>query len=396
MTRPVRAVMVAAAIALAAPAHAQVSAGGQAILGLTWANSTPFGDAETQLKVVQPVFMAHAVLGRLRLDATLNLEGLTMKNGELMPGIWGEGFNDRRHPHTTVHEFMASFTARFVSLSAGKGFVPYGTDDPMNRPALRFPVNHHLAQVLERAVVIGAVRTGPVAVEASLFNGDEPESPGQWPNWRRFGDSWSVRGTALPAQWLELQVSTAEVASPEHRNGAGPTQRKWSTSARVAAGVAGGRVVGLAEWASASELEGVFRYHTALAEAQYARGPARVWMRLERTERPEEERLLAAPYRSVRPHHDNSILGVTRWGTITVGAARTARVRSLLVEPLAEVTFMRITNVTGVVQRPVDLFGREHLWSASIGVRISGGAPMHRMGRYGVVSAPAGAGHDHQ
>ena len=38
--------------------------------------------------------------------AMLNLEGATIPEGELAPGNWGEGFVDRRHPHTYVHELM--------------------------------------------------------------------------------------------------------------------------------------------------------------------------------------------------------------------------------------------------------------------------------------------------
>lgn len=83
-------------------------------------------------------------------------------------------------------------------LAAGKGFVPFGTDDPMSRPVVRFPVNHHLSQVLERAVALAGVRAGPVTVEGSLFNGDEPASPGSWPAWDRFGDSWAARLTLSP------------------------------------------------------------------------------------------------------------------------------------------------------------------------------------------------------
>jgi hypothetical protein len=29
------------------------------------------------------------------------------------------------------------------------------------------------------------------------------------------------------------------------------------------------------------------------------------------------------------------------------------------------------------------LYGRDHIWSLTLGVRIAAGAPMHRMGRYG-------------
>ena len=102
----------------------------------------------------------------------------------------------------------------------------------MVRPVVRYPVNHHLAQILERAVVIAGIAGGPVVLEAGLFNGDEPEHPGQWPNVSRFGDSWSGRLTVLPIRELELQGSYAHVHSPEHRPGAGTDQHKWSVSGR--------------------------------------------------------------------------------------------------------------------------------------------------------------------
>jgi len=58
-----------------------------------------------------------------------------------------------------------AFARLGVSLAAGKGFVPFGTDDPMTRPFAAYPVNHHLAQILERYVAIAAVSAGPVIVE---------------------------------------------------------------------------------------------------------------------------------------------------------------------------------------------------------------------------------------
>src|SRR6185436_5736891 len=137
--------------------------------------------------LTQPVVMAHAAPagGRVRLVGTLDLEGLTLRRGQLNAGAFGEGYVDRRHPHTLVHEAVASVEgalpgARGVraSLAAGKGFVPFGTDDPMSRPFVLFPVNHHLAQVLERALVVGGARAdgrgGSAALEAPLFNRDEP------------------------------------------------------------------------------------------------------------------------------------------------------------------------------------------------------------------------------
>ena len=231
---------------------------GQRCLTYTRVDPVPGGRSLGEVRLVQPTIMAHAgaLSNRLRLLATLNLEGLTIPDGELTPGAWGEGFIDRRHPHTYLHELIFTFDDVLgdldgptrISLAAGKGFAPFGTDDPMGRPVLRYPVNHHLAQILERAVAILGVRRGPVMVEGGLFNGDEPERPGQWPRVSRFGDSWSGRLTVLPVTELELQGSYARVHSPEDRpRAAGTDQSKWSVAGRWAGsvklpGVRSGRV----------------------------------------------------------------------------------------------------------------------------------------------------------
>ena len=110
--------------------------------------------------LTQPAVMANVERegGLLTLRTTLNFEGVTQRDGELAYGGWGEGFIDKRHPHNLLHEFMLSFNSWNVrgadfSLSAGKGFVPYGTDDPMARPGLKYPTNPHLSQILERRTV---------------------------------------------------------------------------------------------------------------------------------------------------------------------------------------------------------------------------------------------------
>ena len=305
-----------------AQARPWVSVGGQAIVALERADPVPGGGSLSEVRVVQPALHLHAgALGRLRLTGMLNLEGVTMRQGELAPGVAGEGFIDRRHPHTYLHELVltaddllgsADGEAR-VSLSAGKGFAPFGTDDPMVRPFLRYPVNHHLAQILERAVGIAAVRAGPLTAEAGLFNGDEPERPGQWPRLGRFGDSWSTRLTGAVVPGLAIQGSFAQVHSPEHRPGAGTDQDKYSLAARWEHPVAGHPVYGLLEWARTSEADGFFVFDSFLAEGAWTAGPHRLQYRFERTERPEEERV--GRFRTVVPHLENSILGVTRWTT---------------------------------------------------------------------------------
>jgi len=367
-------------------------AGAQAVVAFERADPVPGGGALGEVRVVQPALYAHAgAFGHFRFTGMLNFEGLTIPEGELAPGDWGEGFVDRRHPHTYVHEMIVTADDLLdrrngwasVSLSAGKGFAPFGTDDPMVRPFLRYPVNHHLAQILERAVAIGAARAGPVVAELGLFNGDEPERPGQWPRiGGRFGDSWSARLTGTVLRGVTLQGSHAQVHSPEHRPGAGTGQGKWSLSARWERPVGAHPVYGLVEWARTSEADGFFVFHSLLAEGAWTAGPQRLQYRFERTDRPEEER--TAAFRSRRPHLENSILGITRWTTHTFGY-EVAVLRNSRAElrPLAEVTYGRIAKVGGGLFDVDDLYGRTDFWALAFGVRVSAGPPMHRMGRYG-------------
>jgi hypothetical protein len=343
--------------------------------------------------------MAHAgaFSDRLRLVATINLEGLTIKDGELAMGDWGEGFIDRRHPHTYAHEVVLSYEREIgsgdgaprLALSAGKGFAPFGTDDPMSRPIFRYPVNHHLAQILERAVLILGVRTGPILVEGGLFNGDEPERPGQWPRIRRFGDSWSARLTVSPVSQLEVQGSHAEVKSPEHRPGSGTDQSKWSLSGRWSGTVARRPLYGLVEWARTSEADGFFRFHSLLAEGAWTLGRGRLHYRFERTERPEEQRTLN-PFRSLRPHFENSILGTTRWTIHTAGLSFQFRPAEVLrASPFVEVSYGRIADVSGGLFDPQAFYSKTSFWTISLGARLNLGMPLHRMGRYGVAQDTA-------
>jgi hypothetical protein len=266
--------------AATAQARPWITGGAHAVAAYIGADPVPGGGSLGEVRLLQPSLMLHAgALRRLRLLAMINLEGLTISQGELAPGDWGEGFVDRRHPHTYVHELLLSADDLFgrldraarVSLTAGKGFAPLGTDDPMTRPALRYPVNHHLAQILERVVAIAAARVGPLAGEFGLFNNDEPERPGQWPRLGgRFGDSWSARMTATPTPGLELQGSHARVHSPEHRPGAGTDQVKWSLSTRWSGPVTGHPVYAMAEWARTSEARGFFVFRSLLAEGAWS------------------------------------------------------------------------------------------------------------------------------
>ena len=200
----------------------------QAIPVVTRANPTATKGSLTEAYLTQPIAMAHASWSWMRGIATVNLEGLTLERGELNTGGYGEGYVDRRHPHAYVHELLvgaeASRSALSASLFAGRGFAPFGSDDPMARPFEKYPINHHLAQVLERLVVVGAVRYRRMIGEAALFNGDEPSTPGSPPELDRFGDSWVGRLTLLPIDGAEVSASLADVSSPELPGGHGLDQ----------------------------------------------------------------------------------------------------------------------------------------------------------------------------
>ena len=354
----------------------------------------------TEGYVSQPVVMAWLTSRALRGQATLNLEGLTLERGELATGAYGEGYVDRRHPHAYVHEAMlgveASRYGAAGSLFAGRGFAPFGSDDPMVRPFVKYPVNHHLTQILERLAAIGAVRYGRVIGEAGVFNGDEPIAPGVPPQVDRFGDSWSARLTILPADALELSASFANVVSPEQPSGHGLDQRKTDLVARYSALHGETATYALLEWAVTNERDRgrtVATLRSALVESAACRGPIMLAARVERTDRAEEEPLID-PFRVARPASDLNSLGISRWLTVTASATWAGRRgKAALVAPFIEVARVgaRAGDPAGIFE-PELRYGTRTMWVYSLGLRLRTGMHHPRMGRYGVaMPAPASA-----
>lgn len=355
----------------------------------------------TEGYLTQPAVMVDAAIGPLEFNGMLNLEGLTLRRGELNHGVYGEGYVDRRHPHTYLHEAMGSVRGNWApiraSLSAGRGFAPYGSDDPMVRPFVKYPANHHLSQILERLVISGAVRGGPVIVEAGLFNGTEPTDPEDLGDVDNFGDSWSVRATVVPLPWLELQGSYAEVTSPENPQGAGLDHEMWHVSARLERWFGAQKVYALVEGGKTAEGKDAldfFHYSTFLTEAAAERDGWSVAVRYERTVRPEEERLIDL-FRAVRPHTDNSILGTTQWDIGSLQVAKQLKVGRFAWQPFVEINRMHaVPQEAFPVVVPENIYGSDKLWSFSFGIRSSIGMWHERMGRYGVARVP-GSEHHH-
>src|SRR2546430_13150634 len=176
------------------------------------------------------------------------------------------------------------------------------------------------------------------------FNGDEPASPGDNPNRTRYWDSWSGRITFVPWPQGEFQASYARVKSPENATGGGADQRKQSGSIRLEDAQHSGYA--LIEWARTGEYVGsarTFAFTSLLAEtwARYDRLNAA--LRIERTERPDEQRLVDE-FRAPVPASDLSIAGRSRWTIITARLGTSLlKARALTIEPFAEIARARVS-----------------------------------------------------
>ena len=385
--------------------------------------------------LTQPAIMANIQSAdeRLVLRTTLNFEGLTQPDGELTGGGWGEGFIDRRHPHTLLHELMLSVNlwdapGGAASLSAGKGFAPYGTDDPMARPSLKYPTNHHLSQILERWTVNAVYlhRRG-TSVEAGWFGGAEPTGPYDLSNIESFGDSWSVRvaqrwggGTGPAAGW-ELSGSAARVKEEHH--GEEEVTALWNAAIRHERAFAWGSAYALAEY-SWSEPEDDDGFFSALAEGMVRRGRHAPYARLELSTRPEYARASQSGEGFFRYDHDASPVAATRWLIANAGYGFSMNAGPLSIRPFVDLQWHDIEEERERVVQPGPICGcstagaelranegslfagrcmcsrqdppdfhvgassfagLDSFWTLSFGARIFfGGEPM-RMGSYGVL-----------
>ncbi|MYC66694.1 MAG: hypothetical protein F4X12_10220 [Acidobacteriia bacterium] len=350
----------------------------------------------TEWYLTQPALMTNleSPSRRLVLRTTLNFEGITLGGGELTYGGWGEGFIDKRHPHTLLHEAMLSWNLWEVaggglSLSAGKGFAPYGTDDPMSRPGLKYPTNHHLSQVLERWTVNAIWRLAGWSLEAGVFGGTEPEGPYDFSNIRGFPDSWSGRltrrwtsGTGSPTEW-ETSFSRARVT--ESHDGHEETSSLSNAALRRSGPAGPGMLYGLVE-GSRSEPERGQGYTSVLAETGYAADRHQPYLRLEFATRPEYARTGPAGSDDFfRYDHGAHATGATRWLIATAAYARQLSPDPVSLRPFLEVQYHRVRAERGDV--PQGGFpGRDSsFWVLSLGARLFlGGGPM-RMGSYGVL-----------
>lgn len=353
--------------------------------------------SEAGVYATQPAVMLDVASpgSRLVLRTTLDFEELAQENGELTYGGWGEGFIDARHPHTLLHEAMLTANlwnvgGAAISVSAGKGFAPYGTDDPMGRPALKFPTNHHLSQVLERFTANGTVLWKGWGIEGGVFGGAEPEDAYDLSNVESFGDSWAARlsrrfGDFGPFAAWELSTSFASIDEEHH--GKAETTKLVNGAIRHAQAYGAGRVYALVEGSRSNPERG--RGHwSVLGETQLSLGRGwkhQPYLRAEYATRPEYERQGApGTPEFFRYEHGAHEIGATRWLITTMGYGYETSGLPVSARPFVELQHNAVREERGGID-PRTLYGARSFWSVSAGARLYfGGGPM-RMGNYGAL-----------
>ncbi|MET0183473.1 MAG: hypothetical protein ABW199_11355 [Caulobacterales bacterium] len=157
---------------------------------------------------------------------------------------------DAQHPHDLFMELSASYTHRFDDGSSVFGYVGLPGEPAFGPPAFMHrlsamdspeaPLSHHWidsTHITFGVVTAGYVR-GPFKIEASRFRGREPDQD-------RFDieeprlDSTAVRVSVNPAERLSLQVSWADIESPEQLH-PDEDEERWSASAIYAQPIGSG------------------------------------------------------------------------------------------------------------------------------------------------------------
>jgi hypothetical protein len=197
--------------------------------------------------------------GMLSPDPIMGKRGypLLLASGETADGE--EHLIDRQHPHDFFMELSASVSQNIgrdssVFLYAGlPGEPAFGPPTFMHREAImdspEAPIAHHWLDSthISFGVVTAGVVLGQVKIEASRFNGREPDQH-RWNIETGPLDSTAIRVAWNPTRELSLQGSWGHFEEPEQLE-PGVDQRRWSASLLYASEIASGwKVAGTLAW----------------------------------------------------------------------------------------------------------------------------------------------------
>jgi hypothetical protein len=203
--------------------------------------------------------------GTLQFKAMISPDPLMGKRGYPLLLASGETANgrdrliDRQHPHDLFMELSASVSQNIGPNSSlfVYGGLPgepaFGPPAFMHREAImdspEAPISHHWldsTHISFGVVTAGAV-LGPIKIEASRFNGREPDQH-RWNIETGPLDSSAIRVSWNPARTLSLQASWGHFTDPEQLE-PGIDQKRWSASALWADEVAPGwKLAGTLAW----------------------------------------------------------------------------------------------------------------------------------------------------
>jgi hypothetical protein len=330
-----------------------------------------------------------AATGRLRFDLMLSLDPATLGNDgyrELFQV--GESLDhrplvDRQHPHDFVMQaavvWRVPLPRRFALTLAGApvGEPALGPVAFMHRASAfenpTAPLGHHNMDSTHIAmgVLTAGLDRGKWQVEASLFNGAEPDEQ----RWEVMDpgplDSWSVRGWYRPTERWSFQLSHGFLSNPEETDPG--DLRRTTASASWTARRSGGWTAFTAAWGRNNEPGRDF--NAWLLEGTHAAGAAAFYGRVERVDR-ETDVLRFGVHEFVgdsKAHVPEGVGGVDPVSAFTAGGTYTfARPRGW--------DFAAGADVTGYAFAPVlkPLYGN-HPVSFHIFFRIRPPAPMGRM-----------------
>jgi len=170
--------------------------------------------------------------GQLVLRQMLSLEPLTVEKGgyplllQTGESLDGEPIHDRQHPHDLFMEIAALYTRPVGESLAWQVYVAPSGEPAVGRAAFPHrisassdplaPLAHHWQDSthISFGVLTAGLLTKTVKVEASLFNGREPDDE-RWDFDFRTLDSWSARVSVNPSASWSLQASYGFLDSPE-------------------------------------------------------------------------------------------------------------------------------------------------------------------------------------
>ena len=253
--------------------------------------------------------------GTLQFRAMLSPDPLMGRRGYPLLLASGETANgatplvDRQHPHDFFMELSASYSTRLSGRASAFLYAGLPGEPAFGPPAFMHrlssmdspeaPISHHWLDSTHIAfgVVTGGLVVGNVKVEASRFNGREPDQR-RWNIETGPLDSTAVRVSWNPTGELSLQASWGRFIAPEQLEPA-ENQSRWSASAIYTR-----RIGAFDGWWSTTVAWG--RRSAAnrdldayVVESAVRQGPWTVFGRAERTENDELAGVHHGPVRAV-------------------------------------------------------------------------------------------------